>query len=395
MTEASKSKYGIVVKAATLSVALLMYTTSMTTPALAEIAKAFPDVSGETVKLISSIPSLMLCIFSLVSGILTRKVSIKKSILLASALIFVGVLPAFFGNMSFVLFTRVVFGAGYGLVFPLAAAVVTDLFEGAQKDAMMGWKSAIGALAGVVFQSLGGVLASYSWRYSFLGFLLVIPIVLLILFALPDTGVREAKQTKGTDASGSKYTKTLAICGVVGFLLNSVQFSFMQDMAIFLAADEIGSALDAANVLSTFTAFSFIAGLVYVGAAKILKRYTPVIAIFLVGIAFAIAMTAGSLPVFFVAAAIFGLGFGFTNPALTLTAASAVTDRAYTPMAISIYVCCTGVGQFLSAYILKFLRNILGLTATRADWQIACVAILVGSVIGFVCLVLSGKKEQQ
>jgi MFS family permease len=395
MTETSRAKYGVAVKAATLSVALLMYTTSMTTPALAEIAKAFPDVSAETVKLISSIPSLMLCVFSLISGALTRKVSIKKAILIASALIFVGVLPAFFGNMGFILFTRVVFGAGYGLVFPLAAAVVTDLFEGAQKDAMMGWKSAVGALAGVVFQSLGGILAAYSWRYAFLGFLLVLPIVLLIAFVLPDTGVQTVKKTAGTAANGPKYTKTLAICGVVGFLLNSVQFSYMQDMALFMSADGIGSALDAANVLSTFTAFAFIAGLTYVGFAKVLKKYTPVIAIFLVGTAFGIAMMAGSLPVFFVSAAVFGLGFGFTNPALTLTAAAAVTNRAYTPMAISIYVCCTGVGQFLSAYILKFLRDLLGLTATRADWQIACAAILAGSVIGFVCLVLSGKKAKE
>ena len=220
------------VKAATLSVALLMYTTSMTTPALAEIAKAFPDASGETVKLIGSIPSLMLCIFSLVSGWLTRKVSIKKAILIASALIFAGVLPAFFGDMNFILFTRVVFGAGYGLVFPLASAVVTDLFDGSEKDAMMGWKSAVGALAGVVFQSLGGILAAYSWRFSFLGFLLVIPIVILVLFVLPDTGVQKTAKTAKTQ--GSKYTKTLYICCAVGFLLNAVQFSYMQNMALFI-----------------------------------------------------------------------------------------------------------------------------------------------------------------
>lgn len=394
MTEEKSRKYGAAVKFATLVVALLMYTTSMTTPALAEIAKAFPDASGETIKLISSIPSLMLCIFSLVSGWLTRKVSIKKAILISSVLIFVGVLPAFFGGMKFILFTRIVFGAGYGLVFPLASAVVTDLFEGATKDTMMGWKSAVGALAGVVFQSLGGILAAYSWRYAFLGFLLVIPIVLVIIFLLPDTGVKQASQNaQGQKASGSKYTKTLAICGLVGFLLNAVQFSFMQNMAMFLAADQIGSAMDAANVLSTFTAFSFVAGLIYVGFAKIFKKYTPAVAILLVGIAFGVALFAKSLPLFFVSAAIFGFGFGFTNPALTLKAAAGVTDKAYTPMAISIYVCCTGIGQFLSAYILKFIRETFGMTAGRADWQIACVSILAGAVIGFVCLAVFGGKK--
>lgn len=178
----------------------------------------------------------------------------------------------------------------------------------------------------------------------------------------------------------------------MGFLLNAVQFSYMQNMALFITGEQIGTAIDAANVLSTFTAFSFLAGLVYVGFAKIGRQYTPAIAILLVGIAFGIAMAASSKPLFFVSAAVFGLGFGFTNPALTLKAASGVTDKSHTPMAISIYVCCTGIGQFSSAYILKFVRDILHITAARADWQIACVSILSGSVIGILCIALSGRK---
>ena len=67
----SEKKYGVGVQIAALSVALLMYTTSMTTPALAEIAKAFPTAAPETVKLLSTIPSLMMVIFALVAGKLT------------------------------------------------------------------------------------------------------------------------------------------------------------------------------------------------------------------------------------------------------------------------------------------------------------------------------------
>lgn len=393
MSEQIKPKYGALVKAATLSVALLLYTASMTTPALAEIAKAFPDSSAETIKLIGSIPSLMLCVFSLVSGWLTTKISIKKAIILASALIFVGILPSFFGGMKFILFTRIVFGAGYGLIFPLASAVVTDLFTGTTKDAMMGWKSAVGAAAGVVFQSLGGILAAYSWRFSFLGFLLVIPIVLLVIFVLPETPPNKAPVAASGEKIEAKFTKTLLICSLVGFLLNTVQFSFMLNMALYLNAEGIGSALDSANVLSTFTAASFVAGLTYVGFAKVAKRFTPAIAIFLVGVAFAVAMSAPNLPAMFISAVIFGIGFGYTNPSLTLKAASGVTHPSKTPMAISIYVCCTGVGQFLSAYITKFIREALNLSSSRPDWQIACVTILVGSILGIVLLAITGRRK--
>jgi MFS family permease len=393
MSEQTTPKYGALVKAATLSVALLLYTTSMTTPALAEIAKAFPDSSAETIKLIGSIPSLMLCVFSLVSGWLTTKISIKKAIIIASILIFVGIMPSFFGEMKFILFTRIVFGAGYGLVFPLASAVVTDLFTGTTKETMMGWKSAVGAAAGVIFQSLGGILAAYSWRFSFLGFLLVIPILLLVIFVLPETPAKKAPVAASGEKIKEGFTRTLFICCLVGFLLNTVQFSYMLNMALYLSGEGMGSALDAANVLSAFTAASFVAGLVYVGFSKTAKRFTPAIAILLVGIAFAIAMAAPSLPVMFISAVVFGIGFGFTNPSLTLKAASGVTHPSKTPMAISIYVCCTGVGQFLSAYITKFIREALNLTSARPDWQIACVAILTGSILGIVLLAITGRKK--
>lgn len=391
MSEQTKPKYGVLVQITSLVVALLMYTTSMTTPALSAIAAAFPDAAPETIKLISSIPSLMLCVFSLVSGWMTTKLSIKKCILIASGLIFIGILPVFFGGIQFVIFTRVVFGAGYGLIFPLASAVVTDLFEGAKKDTMMGWKSAIGALAGVVFQTLGGILTAYSWRFAFLGFLLVIPIVIMVLVFLPDNGVQAKKDGK---AEG-KFTTTLVICAAVGFLLNTVQFSFMQDMSFVITGDGLGEALDTANVLSTFTAFSFIAGLIYVLFAKLFKKFTPVVAILLVGIAFAVAVQAKTLPVLFVSAAIFGLGFGFTNPSLTLKAAASVTHPSKTPVAISIYVCATGIGQFLSAYVLKFITGTLNMTASRADWQVASIAIIAGCVVGFIALALTGKKQAQ
>lgn len=390
MSGQAKQKWGVMVQVTSLMVALLMYTTSMTTPALAAIAAAFPDASSETIKLISSIPSLMLCIFSLVSGWMTTKLSIKKCIIIASCLIFVGILPAFFGtSLSFVIATRVVFGAGYGLIFPLASAVITDLYDGTKKDTMMGWKSAIGAAAGVVFQTMGGMLVAYNWQYAFLGFLLVIPIIVFVLIFLPDTGVQAAAGKK----EGS-LTPRLAILVVVGFCLNVVQFSYMQDMTFIITGENIGVALDAANILSMFTAFSFLAGLTYVFFSKFMKKYTPAIAILLVGIAFVVALNAKSVPMFFVASAIFGLGFGFTNPSLTLLAAGSVTHPSKSPVAISIYVCATGVGQFLCAYILKFIKEILGLTANRADWQIASISIVIGVVIGLVCLTVFGMRKK-
>ncbi|MBE6015492.1 MAG: MFS transporter [Lachnospiraceae bacterium] len=389
MSEQTKPKYGALVQITALAIALMMYTTSVTTPALSAIATSV-GVDYEAIKLVSSLPSLMLVFFSLVGGWLTTKLSIKKCTIIALVCMAVGGLPGIFGGYEVIIASRIFFGAGYGMVFVLASAVITDLFEGQTKDRMMGWKSAAGALAGVVFQTLGGVLVAMNWRYVFLCIFLCIPVLLLVMAFLPDTGVQAAK-----GPSSGKFTGKLWITVLVGFLLNVFQFAYMQNMTLVILdpTNPMGTALDAANILSMFTALSFVAGLVYFMFSKYVGRFAPAIAVLLVGIGFLVALFAQSVPVFFVASAIFGLGFGFSNPSLTLLAASGVTDPSKTPRAISIYVCATGLGQFLCTYILNFLVGIFGFTGTRAQWNVSAFAITGGAVIGIILLaVLGGKK---
>lgn len=392
--------YGLLVKVCSLSVALLMYLTSMTTPGLALIQAGLPDATPEQIALISSIPSLMLVVGSLLSGFITRFISIKKTILLGAVLSFVGVLPAMFGGIEFILFTRVVFGLGYGMIFMLASAVIVDLYSGATRDAMMGFKSAAGSVAGVVFQMLGGVLASINWRYCFWGFLLCIPITLFVLFALPDTGVKKKEQLP-SELKNVSFFKRFGIktygMAAIGFLHNIFQFSFMIMMAAYLVADGIGgegAATLAASVLSMFTAASFVAGISYVFFAKVFKQFTAPVGALIVGIGFLVASVAQQPVVFFIAAAIFGLGFGYTNASYTLTASSGAKDKAYTPMAISIYVALVGLGQFCCAYILKWLAAALNITASRPYWVMARGVMIVAPIIAIIVVAIFSMRKK-
>lgn len=388
MSETQKKTYSMITKVTCLVVALLIYTNSVTTPGLAMISAAFPDVSPTLVKMIGTIPSLMMCLFSLVTGWLTTKLSLKKCIVIASGLITLGAIPAFFGDIYVVLISRFFFGAGYGMIMVLASAIITDLFDGSLKTMLMGWKTAVGAIAGIVFPMLGGALAGISWRYAFLGMLLTIPVVVLVLLFLPDTGVQEKKaQSEG------KFKPSLFILMAVGFVMNILFFTFMVDMSFVVAQEGLGTAADAGSVLSMFSAFTVISGFVYSFASKLLKNAMPAVAALLMGLGIMVALYAPSLGMLYVAAAIFGVGFGFMNPAFTLVAASSTTHPSKSPMAISLYVCSTGIGQFVSPYVMKFLTGAFGLDAVRCDWQIAAYAITGGALIGLVVSLLAKKKS--
>lgn len=383
-----EKKYGFVEKAAVLSIALLMYTTSMTTPALGEIAKAFPSVSPELIKQIAALPSLMMVIFSLVAGQLERFMSKKKILYIAMILQFVGgILPMFSNSMTFILIMRGVFGAGYGLLFPLSTPILADMFQGDEFKSLMGYKSAIGALAGVVFQMLGGVLAAISWRYAFLGFLLIIPIGLLIAFKVPD--IERKKVSEGS--STGKLTSKTYILSLLNALLNILQFTFMTNVAMVMAEGKIGNATEAGVVLTAFTGGAFAAGLLYGKIFNIFKRFTIAIAVALVGVSFLILLNVNTYPMYVMVGIIFGLGFGTYNPDFGIKLVASA-DKSASARAFSIYVALMGLGQFVSPILLAFITNIFGLKGPKAAWFIAAPCILGAAAIMFFVIVFTKPK---
>ncbi|PKM53133.1 MAG: MFS transporter, partial [Firmicutes bacterium HGW-Firmicutes-5] len=278
---------------------------------------------------------------------------------------------------------------------PMASAVITDIYSGQQANKLMGFKSAVGAAAGMVFQMMGGVLAAYNWRFSFLGFLLVIPIALIIWFKLPDTGVKKPEKAAASGTKEKKLTTTTYILAVACALINMVQFSFMTNIAMIMKADSIGNATQSATVLSIFTASAFVVGLLYGNIAKRLKQYSASFGVLCVGVSFVILLLANSLTMLIMGAIIFGIGFGIFNPAIVMAVAGSATNPKYAAVAISIYVSGTGIGQFLSPYVLKFLRETLNLVSTRADWQIAAVTLILGSVISMILVAVSIKNNNE
>lgn len=379
-------KYGISEKIAVLSIAVLLYTVSLVNPALGEISKAFPNVSSEIIKTISVIPSLVMVVTSLLAGQIARFMSSKKILYIGIAFQLVGgVLPAFFGGISFILFTRVIFGAGYGLVFPLASSVISELFEGGERASLMGIKSSVGAVAGIIFTMLGGILAATNWRYCFLGILLVIPIGLVIFFKLPEVVVKKGMDSE--EVKGDKLTaKTYAIC-VFNIIFNILMVSFMTNVAIVITAADIGNATQAGVVLMMFTVGAAIAGVIYGKIAYVFKNYTLSLAIGLLACAFFVLLNAATTNAFIVGAVIFGLGFGIYNPNMILAVINSAHKTAQT-LAVSIYVAVQGVGQFSSPYVLRFLTNAIGLTGERAAWTVVAYTFTVICVLSVVLFTL-------
>lgn len=375
----SVQQYGLATKTAVLSLAALLYTTKMAGPALGAIKQAMPGVSPIMIQQFLTIPPMMMIVGSLVTARLQKMIP-KKQILYIGMLLQIvfGIMPAIYHDIYFMLGTRVLFGLGFGMTFPLVSSFIADLFDGSERDTMMGYKSAAGAAAGVVFQMLGGYLAAISWQYNFLGLLILIPVYLLVMFKVPEPELKAAP----TAAAGGGFgglTRTTWFIYAFNMVFNILQYSFVTNIALVMAAEKVGGPTEAGAVLTVFTGAAFVAGILYGKITRLFKEYTLALAFGFLAAAFMIVVHYNTYVMFMVGAALYGLGFGLYNPEITIRTIKSVHKSAAT-LAMSFFVCSMGIGQFGSPFLV-FIAKVLGLQGSKATWMVVAPTCLVLCVL--------------
>ena len=218
-------------KSSVLSISLLTVMASAAiSPALAKIFQAFPGVDPTLIKLVLTLPSLLIIPFSLFCGWLVKRVQ-KKYILLAGLVIYfaAGVGGAFAHTITQLLIIRAIFGIGVGLIIPLSTSLIADFYEGVERTKTMGYSGSVSHLGGVVFLLVSGWLACISWRLAFAVYGLSLLIFLMILFWLPEPQVkRPAGLVK------SKLPFGVYICALLGALMMIAFYAAPTNLAMFI-----------------------------------------------------------------------------------------------------------------------------------------------------------------
>lgn len=222
-------------KPAILSISLLtIMASAAVSPALNEIKNAFPGLQQTDVKLVLTLPSLIMIPFSLLSGWFASRFS-KKKILYAGLFIYLicGVGGGFAQTFTQLLIIRGLLGIAIGLLMPLSSSLIFDFFEGPARNKMMGLSGSTNQLGGMLFLAVAGILASYSWRYTFGVYLLALVTMLFITFWLPkDLKPHIAQSTKPKE----KVKLGTGIFGIafIAMMCMSVFFVVSTDLALFV-----------------------------------------------------------------------------------------------------------------------------------------------------------------
>ncbi|MDD6646210.1 MAG: MFS transporter [Firmicutes bacterium] len=254
-------------------------------PALGVIQAYFSDTNPLFVQMIISIPAIFIVITNFIFPRLCKAFGAKT--LVMTGLLFYtagGCVAGLFSNIALVLVMRALVGIGVGIIMPLSTGLLAFYFPPRMQGKLMGQSSAMNQMGGVVATLLSGILAGFSWRASFLVYLMgLISIVLCGIF-MPDEKIYQHTEDGEKKKVGRVFRENYVY--VVGmFLLMTIFFIYPSNFAMETVADGVIPQQLIAVIMAMMDFVAFIGGLTFVKARRVCKGKTKYLApgLFLIG----------------------------------------------------------------------------------------------------------------
>lgn len=368
-----------------VSVLTIMAPTAVS-PALAAIRDAFPQITATQAKLVLTLPTLVMMPMGLFSARLTAKIDKKKLLLTGMVLFLVfGVAGGLVNDFRLLLLMRLLFGVGLGIMTPLSTSLIFDFApEPERRSKLLGIQGSFNQFGGLLFMSLSGVLASMSWRYSFLCYaFVIISIILTSLFmpSIPPMAPKK-KAADGTAAPKQKMSKKIFILAFFAMMIFACYFVINTDLALYMDVLGIGDAKECGYALSLMRIPAILAGILLAWIMRNLKDWTMPFATVIMASGYLIISFSESYGLLLVGCLVVGLGGGFALPPISLYLPRIVTPRQRT-LGVAIIMSVAQLGQFISPLYTDLFVSGMSEGDLRMRFVVSAITTVV---IGFLVL---------
>lgn len=349
--------------AAVMAIFFIVMGIGTITPAIANIAAAYPDIAFTTIILANTLPSLFIIPSSLIAGAVAgSKIKYKTLALTGLALFIIGGMAPAFLNESFntVLIFRAIFGIGLGIISPLGNALIMGFYEGQERATMLGAGSFVMNLGGIVLQFLGGAFAGISWELCFIAHFPAIISFFIVLLYLKEPQAVKSKALGGKAVSKEKMPVSVwVISSIFGLTLMLIYPMLVNMSSILSEVKQIGGPTSSAVVLSMYTVGGAVSGILFGKLYEKTKRF--IIPFMFVGGALGVGIIILGNSLLMVTAGVFivGLTYLMSMPftAMLLGMYAPPTQSA---MAMSVMMAVMNAFAFISTYWIGLTGSITG-----------------------------------
>ena len=341
---------------------------ALVSPALPAMKERFADAANVDLllMLVLTVPGLSIAIAAPIAGLAADKIG-RLQVLLIGLILYglSGASALLLNSLEAIVIGRVVLGLAIGCTMTSATALITDYWDGAQRQKAMGLQAAAVGVGGVCYPLLAGVLTEFGWRTPFLVYLTALALAVWAarkLWEMP----RVAEQRVGSTTAGFPVGLA-AVVFLLGFLAMVVLYAIPLRTPFYLSDLGYPSPTLAALAISLPSLMSVVSALNF---GRLRAHLSPEA---ILGVSFG-CMASGYAVVaavpgmwgLYLGLIVFGAGFGLNGPNLmSWLQASVPADQR--GRAAGGYTTCVFFGQFFSTFVYTTLATVGSFS------QIVCV----------------------
>lgn len=350
-------------------------------PILGDLNRIFPDATDLKIQMLTSLPSLLIIPFVLLSGKLSEGRNKLRTLTVGLVVFFIsGVICLFARSIVALIIISCVLGVGAGMVIPFSTGLIVDYFTGNRRVRQLGLSSAINNFTLVVATGITGYLANVNWHLPFLVYTLPGISLALSFFLDREHAAPEPQQSDQLRHKRIDRRKLVQLMGFYFFITYSVlAITFY---AAFLVDDYRMESSFSGIVISLFFLAIMLPGLFINRVIELLRSNVnlyPLLAI-LAGLLCLglfrshVLLVAGSL--------LAGLGYGIMQPVIYDKAAVIAPPRSAT-LALSFVMSVNYLAVMVCPFIVDLLRRIFGTHSDRFPFLFNAVLVLGMAVLTF------------
>ncbi|MDR6987410.1 MFS family permease [Paenarthrobacter nitroguajacolicus] len=351
-------------------------------PVLPTLNQVFADSAGVAilVPLVLTLPALFVALFSPLAGYVADRVGRKQLLVFAMiAYALFGTAPLWLDSLGAIAVSRAGVGIAEAAIMTCCTTLITDYYDGPQRNKYLGLQTMVSALAATAFFALGGALGSISWRTPFwlyaVSAVLVVPMIVKL---------REPAKTQGQPATAAKQPvpwrrigapAAVTLFGGIVFYALIVHLPYVMtglgvtDTGLIGGAAAIASLATAAGAIS----FRFLARL---GTRKLLVG-----AFGLAAVGLCLVSVATNVPLAILGAVVASAGTGVLLPTLLTWAVNGL-EFSQRGRGTGIWTGSLFIGQFLTPIVLGAAAAGLGnLSLALGALGLACAVALLAVVV--------------
>ncbi len=380
-------------KIAILSVsALNIMTNASIAPVLVYLNQAFPDVTITNIRLMLTLPALVIIFSSLLTGVLANRIP-KRTLLFSGLALYLigGIGVGFCKQFSFILAFRIILGLGAGVTNTFSTALISNFYDGEERVKLIGNSTVVSHAVAVISPLLTGYLASISWRYAFSIYGIAFLVLLITFFWLPEPPAAAAQQSSFKPSLNRMGT----VIAVNAGLLMLTFYIFPTGIAHLIDARHIGESKAAGFAASISTLASTLINLFFAKIMRFFKRFVWVFSIALLVIGFGLMAFTTTAFSTYLGVFISGCGMGILFPGIMLRATQ-YSSPENTARTISMIVAGSNLGQFISPFLYSYLQRWNSTKiAILYDFQSATILFSIALLISIVLFFLPSTRQRR